>query len=126
MLKTLLIPLRGLLAVALLLTAAPVSQAAVDSDVFDSLLKKIYRTSSDGDGDDIYSIIRKSLQEHPNQGRDLIEKLIKKLKANRRKLDSGVSITDLDIVKKRLLDYLKKHHPQSGGGISPTESPTRA
>lgn len=122
MLKSLQPPLRGLLAVAFLFSAAPMSRAAFDSDLYDSLLKKIYRNSDDNNGDDIYSIVRKALESHSDQDADLVKKLFKKLRDNRKKLDNNVSKKDLDDVERRLLKFLKKRRPQPGP-ISPPESP---
>ena len=128
MLKSLQIPLRGLLAVAFLLAAAPASQAyhVVDQDLYDSLLKKCYRNSDDNDGDDIYRIIKKALEGHEDQGIGLVEKLIDKLKDNRKKLDNDVSKKDLDRVFKRLKKYLRSHRTgeHTSGTITSPESGT--
>ncbi len=128
MLKSLQIPLRGLLAVAFLLSAAPVSQAfhVVDQDLYDSLVKKSYRISDDNDADDIYRLIKKALENHPDQGIGLVEKLIDKLKDNRKKLDNDVSNKDLNRVLKRLKKYLASHRTgeHSSGPITSPESGT--
>ena len=126
MLKSLQRPLRGLLAATLLLTAAPVSRAAIDSDLYDSLLKKCYRNSDDNDADDLYDIIKKALEGHSDQDFDLVKKLIGKLKDNRKKLDHGVSNNDLDDVSKRLKKWLRAHRPREHGPISDPESPTKS
>ena len=125
MLKTLQIPFRGLLAVAFLLTAAPASQAVIDTNLYDSLLKKCYNHSENGDATDIRRFIQTALEEHPDQGLDLVEKLIKKLKANKDKLDSDVTNADLDRVLKKLRRWLSSHRTQgTGGNINTPESAT--
>lgn len=126
MLKSLHRPLRGLLALTFLLTAAPASRAAFDSDLYDSLLKKIYRNSRAGDAGDIYSIIRKALAGNPSEGQDLVDALLKKLQATRGKLDEDVSTEDLARVKKKLHKWLRTHRMEHHGGISPPESATTA
>ena len=110
----------------LLLTAAPVSRAAIDSDLYDSLLKKCYRNSDDNDADDLYAIIKKALEGHTDQGLELVEKLIDKLKDTRKKLDNDVSKKDLDAVEKRLKKWLRKHRLQVTGNINTPESATVA
>ena len=111
----------------LLLTAAPVSRAAIDSDLYDSLLKKCYRNSDDNDADDLYAIIKKALEGHTDQGLELVEKLIDKLKDNRKKkLDKDVSEKDLEAVEKKLKKWLRKHRTQVNGNINTPESATVA
>lgn len=126
MLKILQTPLRGLLAVAFLLTAAPASQAShvVDPDLYDSLVKKCFRNSDDNNADDLYKIIRDALEGHPDQGLGLVEKLIDKLKDNRDKLDNDVSKKDLNRVLKKLKKWLRAHRTLEHGDISPPESGT--
>ena len=126
MLKTLHIPLRSLLAVAFLLAAAPVSRATYDTHLYDSLLKKIYKNSSDGDAGDIYSLIRKALETNPDEGTDLVDALIKKLGHNLDNLDEGVSKDDLLRVRKKLRRWLRSHprHTDNHGPVTTPESPT--
>ena len=124
MLKSLQRPLRGLLALVFLLTAAPASRAAYDSHLYDSLLDKIYDQSSEGDASDIYRIIRKALNSHPNEGDELVDALIKKLKDNLDRLDKNVVERDLQRVKKKLRNWLRTHRKPSHGPISSPESPT--
>lgn len=122
MIKTLQIPLRGILAAALLLAAAPLCSADYDRDLCDSLVKKSQRNSDDNNGDDIYAIIRKALESHTAEGSDLVKCVIKKLKRNLKKLDNDVSKKDLADVESRLLKWVKKHRPQGNGNVSPPES----
>ena len=126
MLKSLQRPLRGLLALIFLLTAAPASQATFDSGLYDSLLKKIYRNSRAGDAGDIYNIIRKTLDENSNEGQDLVDALLKKLQHTRSKLAKNVSRKDLMRVKKKLHDWLSSHRSENHGNISTPESATTA
>ena len=126
MLKTLQPPLRGLLAVALLLAAAPLSSADYDSDLADSLVKKCIRNSDDNDAEDIYSIIRKALESHTGEGSDLVKNVMKRLRNNRGKLDNDVSNKDLDRVESQLKKWLKKHRRHDDGNVSPPESNTTA
>lgn len=109
-----------------LLTAAPASRATFDSDLYDSLLKKIYRNSRAGDAGDIYSIIKKALEGHPNEGVDLVDKLIEKLEATRKKLAFDVSKKDLERLEKKLHRWLRSHRSQNNGNISGPESATTA
>lgn len=129
MLKTLQIPLRGLLAAAFLLTAAPESEAAsFDRNLFKSVLKKCYRNSDDGDGGDIYEIIRKALEKNPDQGSRLVENLIDELQDNRDQLNEGVSERDLKRILKKLKKWLRSQPPRDKGldkgPISPPTSGT--
>ena len=122
--KTLQTPLRLIIALALLLTAAPASRAAYDADLYDSLLKKIYKNAEAGDAGDIYSIIKKALEGNVNEGDDLVDALIKKLLNNGDKLDEDVSKRDLARVKKRLHRWLRTHRHHDDGNVTPPESPT--
>ena len=123
MIKTLQPPLRGLLAVAMLLAAAPLSPAAFDEELADNLVKKSIRISDDNDADDIYSIIRKALESHTSEGEDLIKNVMKRLRNGRGNLDKDVSKKDLDNVESRLRKWLRKHRPQNNGPVSEPESP---
>lgn len=122
--KTLHIPLRLIIALALLVTAAPVSRAAYDANLYDSLLKKIYKNSDDGDAGDIYGIIKKALIANPDEGEDLVDALIKKLLKTGDKLDADVSDADLARVKRKLRRWLRTHRHHDDGNITPPESPT--
>ena len=126
MLKTLRLPICGLLSVAMLLAAAPRSQAAFSSSLYHSLLKKIYSHSDEGDGGDIFVIIKKALQANPNEGDDLVKKLIATLEDNLDQLDDGVDKDDLKRIAKRLKKYLKQHQAvqTNHGNVSSPESPT--
>ena len=126
MLKSLQRPLRGLLALVFLLTAAPASRATYDAHLYDSLLKDIYKNASGGDGGDIRSIIKKALIANPNEGQDLVDALIKKLRGTRGKLAENLSDGDLALVKKKLRKWLRTHRMPNSGGISNPESATTA
>ena len=127
MLKTLKSPLSGLLALALLLGSAPMSRATYDTALYDSLLKKIFKESRASEGGDIRKIIKDALIDHPQEGDDLINALIKKLLKNRRKLarGEGLEVDDLKLIKKKLHRFLQTHPRQTGGGgnVSTPESP---
>jgi hypothetical protein len=114
----------GLIAVATLVAAAPASQASFDSGLYKSVLKTIYNKSSEGDGGDIFTIIRRALRENPDQGEDLVKKLIATLEDNIDKLDDGISTDDLKQINKRLKKYLKQHQvvQVSHGNITRSES----
>ena len=106
-----------------MLAAAPVSHAAYDKDLYDSLLKKIYRSSSDGDATDIYKIIRKALEQNPAEGDDLTDALIKTLQNNLDRLHEGVSKKDLRHRKKQLHNWVDSHrNDNSGGSVTKQES----
>ena len=127
MLKTLQIPLRGLLALAFLLTAAPVSQAShatFDRSLSKSLLKKCYQNSEDSDGDDLYKIIRDALEDHPDQGLGLVDELYDELLDNRDQLDDDVSKRDLKKIFKKLKKWIRSHRSGNHGPISPPTSGT--
>jgi hypothetical protein len=124
MLKALRLPLCGFIASSILLAAAPTSQASLS----ESLLKKIYAHSSEGDAGDIYRIIKRALEDHPDESGDFVKKLIGKLEDNLDNLDNGVSKQDLERVYKRLRKFLKQRKAaqvaSSGhqGNISSPES----
>lgn len=128
MLKTLKSPLSGLLALALLLGSAPMSHAVYDTALYDSLLKKIVKESKAGEGGDVRKIIKQALIDHPEEGDDLINALIKKLLKIRGKLagGEGLEVDDLQIIKKKLHRFLQTHprHTTGGGNVSPPESNT--
>ena len=119
MTKSLRLPLFALLAAYTLFAAAPAAQAAQS---YKSLLKKIYRNSKDGDGGDIYAIIKQSLQQDSAGGDEFLKKLLKALKRNRDQLDAGVTDDDLDRIFKKLRRYLKRHPHKDTGPIKPPES----
>ena len=119
MLKMLRLPICGLLAVSTFLGAAPTSQAGFDSSLYKSLLKKIYKESDKGDAGDIYVIICHALAKNPDEGEDLVKKLIATLEDNIDRLDEGVSKKDLRQVNKKLKKCLKQHHKDK---INPDES----
>ena len=127
MIKSLQIPIRGLLAVAFLLTAAPALQAAhasVDRGLSKSVLKKCYQKSDDGDAGDLYEIIRKALEANPDQGLKLVENLIEELQDNRDQLHDGVSEKDLKRILKKLKKWVRSHRKDGHGPISPPTSGT--
>lgn len=126
MLKTLKSPLSGLLALALLLGSTPLSHAAYDTALYDSLLKKIYKQSRASEGGDIYKIIRDALEENPKENAELVDALIKKLFKNRSKLADGLDKKDLVRIRKKLRRWVQTHPRQTGGGgnVSPPESNT--
>ena len=107
-----------------LLTAAPASRATFDPDLADSLLKQIYQRASDGDERVIYRIIRKALEAHPDEGLDLINKLIKELRNNSEKLHDSDAKKDLARVRRKLRNWLRSHRMPSHGAISTPESAT--
>ena len=121
MTKSLRLPLFALLAASTLLAAAPAVQAAQSSK---SLLKKIYKKSKDGDGGDIYAIIKQSLQQDSAGGDELLKKLHRALKKNHDQIDAGVTDDDLESIFNKLRRYLKRHpHHEHTGPIRPPESP---
>lgn len=127
MIKSLQIPIRGLLAVAFLLTATPALQAAhasFDRDLSKSVLKKCYRNSEAGDAGDLYEIIRNALEKNPDQGLGLVEKLIDELQDNRDQLHDGVSSKDLKRIFKKLKKWIRSHRSGDHGPISPPTSGT--
>ncbi len=124
MLKSLQRPLRGLLALVFLLTAAPASQATFDSNLYDSTLKKIYRNPGDGDVDDIYKIIRRALEGNPDEGDDFVIALISALKRNHSKIDDSISNKDLNRIRKILRRWVRSHRSENHGNISTPESAT--
>ena len=123
MLKTLQFPLCAILALTLLLTAAPVSRAAYNTDLFDATLKKIYRNPGDGDVDDIYKIIRRALEGNQNEGDDFVDALISALKRNRSRIDGDITNKDLNRIRKILHRWVSSHRGQTGGTVTPPESP---
>jgi hypothetical protein len=126
MLKLLRLPLCGFIAAIALLAAAPTSRASLS----ESLLKKIYAQSADGDAGDIYRIIKRGLEDHPDASGDFVRKLIGKLEDNLDSLDNGVSKKDMERVYKRLRKYLKQRQAAqfassgSHGNIASPESGT--
>lgn len=119
MTKSLRLPLCALLAASTLLAAAPAAQAAQSSK---SLLKKIYKTSEDGDGSDIQAIIQRSLEKDSEGGEKFLKKLFEALKNNRDQLNGGVSEDDLESIFKKLRKWVKRHPPKDKGPIKPPES----
>lgn len=122
------LPVVALVASAFLLTSVAPSHADYSRSLYNSLLKKIYAKSEDGDAGDIFVIIQRSLEENPQSTEDLIKKLIKTLQKNRDKLASDVSKADLDRVFKRVKKFQKQQQAarfiNSGnrGNITPPES----
>lgn len=117
------IPL-GLIAVSLLLAAAPTAQANLST----SLLKRIYAQSSEGDAGDIYRLIKRALDDHQEESDNFVKKIIGQLEDNLGNLDNGVSKDDLQRVSKRLRKYLKQRRAAQlaslgqVGNITPPES----
>ena len=125
MLKSLQIPLRGLLAVAFLLTAVPVSHATYNPNVYDSVVKKLKKNPEDTGAEDIHDILLKALKSNPNEGEDLIKALIRYLKRHHGDFDD-VSNNRLNRIRRELRNWVQKHRPEnpgnSGGGVTPPES----
>jgi hypothetical protein len=126
MFKKLRLPLLAVLALQFVLT--PAADAAYSKSLYKDLLSEIYKKSDLGDGGDIYLMIKKALAENPNQGSDLVNKLISELEDNLDQLAFDVSKEDLRRVKKQLRKYIKKRDAAlfvttpTQGNVAPPES----
>lgn len=112
------------------LTFTPAAHANFDSDLFDSLLKKIYKKSNEGDGGDIRRIISEGIDNHSGDDLELVKKLMETLNKNRDRLHESVSDKDLDRIFKKLRKKIAKQRAaanSNGGGtqgpITGSESP---
>jgi hypothetical protein len=109
---------------------APVASAAYNKDLYEDLLKDIYKKSDEGDGGDIYRIIKKALEKNPSEGTDLVNKLINELEDNLDDLAFDVSKEDLRRIKRQLRRYIRNRAAfvftgnTNQGNVAPPESNT--
>jgi hypothetical protein len=125
------LPVFALVAVSTILATTPATQAAYSSDLYNSLLNKCYKESSDdgkGDGGDVLKIISKGIDTHSLDDEELVKKLIATLKKNLDKLDENVSEEDLDRIFKKLKKKIRRQTAERNaagaqGAITKVESP---
>lgn len=129
MFKTIRLTLVAAVAFSATLTFTPMANAAINADLYKSLLKKIYVKSDEGDAGDIRRIISDAIDKHDGDDLELVKKLIATLKKNRNRLHEFVSNDDLESILKKLRKKIARQRAweNANGGtqgpVTGSESP---
>jgi hypothetical protein len=124
------LPIAALLAAFTLFAFTPSSLARSDKEV-NSILKKIYAESQDGDAEDIYEVLSEEILKklgtdvNSKEGKKLAKKVIKALKKDKSKLARGISNEDLDKVLKKTTKKVDQEAAKNKGNVTVPESSTQ-